>query len=496
MAITPNGQFAYVANQLDGTVSVINTATNAVVGAPITVGSLPEGVVTNGQFVYVANDGGGTVSVIDTASNTLAETISFGSSTALTYMAITPDGQYVYVGSFTGTSGVVYVIDTASNTLINTIALGATVHPRSVAITPDGQFAYVTDQNRTVMVIATQENTNAAIRNTVVGTIPIAVGSIPWGVTINGQFAYVANVNNGTVSVIDTANNTVVKTITVGASPRFIAITPDGKFAYVTNSNDGAVSVIDTASSTVVNTITVGAGPTAISITPDGKFAYVTNITDNTVSVIALGTAITANLPGGTPGASYTGTVTATDPSGSTFTYAVTDGSLPPGVTLDPATGKLTGAPTTADNYTFTVTATATEPVHGLTEAIEQQFTLAVLPAGTVNTLYTDTLPVPHDVSTSFTCALTAGSLPQGVTLDTSTCQLSGTPTTPGGYDFTVTSTSTVNGQPQTTVQRYLLRVGGGASAAAGIPTLGDMALVLLALLLGASAVVVKRRGY
>ena len=44
VAITPDGAFAYVTNNLDDTVSVINTATNAVVGAPILVGDGPGGV--------------------------------------------------------------------------------------------------------------------------------------------------------------------------------------------------------------------------------------------------------------------------------------------------------------------------------------------------------------------------------------------------------------------------------------------------------------------
>ena len=43
MAITPDGKHAYVTNDMDGTVSVITTATGAV-SAPITVGRVPDGV--------------------------------------------------------------------------------------------------------------------------------------------------------------------------------------------------------------------------------------------------------------------------------------------------------------------------------------------------------------------------------------------------------------------------------------------------------------------
>ena len=44
VAITPDGKFSYVTNLGDGMVSVIDTATNATVGSPITVGRQPRGV--------------------------------------------------------------------------------------------------------------------------------------------------------------------------------------------------------------------------------------------------------------------------------------------------------------------------------------------------------------------------------------------------------------------------------------------------------------------
>lgn len=43
IAITPNGQTAYVVNYYSNTISVINTATNAV-SAPIDVGAYPRAI--------------------------------------------------------------------------------------------------------------------------------------------------------------------------------------------------------------------------------------------------------------------------------------------------------------------------------------------------------------------------------------------------------------------------------------------------------------------
>ena len=64
---------AYVVNFNADTVSVIDTATNAVVGSAIPVGSEPVGIAItpDGTKAYVTNQDADTVSVIDTATNTV-----------------------------------------------------------------------------------------------------------------------------------------------------------------------------------------------------------------------------------------------------------------------------------------------------------------------------------------------------------------------------------------------------------------------------------------
>jgi YVTN family beta-propeller protein len=165
-------------------------------------------------------------------------------------------------------------------------------------------FGYVANvQDDTVSVIDTA-------RNAVVATIP--VGGFPDGVatTPDGTRAYVTNSFDSNVSVIDTASNTVVATIPVGLAPSTIAITPgtdsfeqDGRrhqpLAYVPNGADNTVSVIDTTSNTIVATIPVGQDPSGVAITSDGTHAYVTNQLEDSVSVIdTAGNKVVATIPG------------------------------------------------------------------------------------------------------------------------------------------------------------------------------------------------------
>src|SRR5258708_18962575 len=71
-AIAYAAPFAYIANFGDGTVSVIDTATNTVIGAPIAVAGSPFAIVVNatGTRGYGANRDSTTVSVNETTPNT------------------------------------------------------------------------------------------------------------------------------------------------------------------------------------------------------------------------------------------------------------------------------------------------------------------------------------------------------------------------------------------------------------------------------------------
>jgi YVTN family beta-propeller protein len=281
MASPAAAPFAYVANDGDGTVSVIDTATNMLV-ATVPVGVNPEwvAVTPDGKRAYVTNINPNTVSVIDTATNTVAATVSV--EVFPNGVAVTPDGTHVYVAN--NGSDAVSVIDTATKTVVATVAVG--IAPVGVAVTRMGNtpMSRITSTPGTVSVIATASNT-------VVATVP--VGSLPRGVAVtpDGTRAYVANSFSNTVSVIATASNTVVATVPVGRFPfGGVAVTPDGTHVYVTNHDSDSVSVIDTVSNTVVATVPVGSFPFGVAVTPNGKHAYVPNGFDNNVSVIATAT--------------------------------------------------------------------------------------------------------------------------------------------------------------------------------------------------------------
>ncbi len=82
VVLSPDGKFAYVANTVDGTVSVLQVDVSkqpvASVVATLQVGVEPYGIAItpNGTKIYVTNSRSNSVSVIDTASNSVAKTIT------------------------------------------------------------------------------------------------------------------------------------------------------------------------------------------------------------------------------------------------------------------------------------------------------------------------------------------------------------------------------------------------------------------------------------
>ena len=82
IAFTPDGSTAFVNIFGSGAVAVVDVATDAVVGSPITVGAGPSDVIvtSDGSRAYVTNSNAtpGTVSAIDVATRTVVDTITVG----------------------------------------------------------------------------------------------------------------------------------------------------------------------------------------------------------------------------------------------------------------------------------------------------------------------------------------------------------------------------------------------------------------------------------
>ena len=147
----------------------------------------------------------------------------------------------------------------------------------------------------------------------------------------------------------------------------------------------------------------------------------------------------TTSLPDGTTGSAYSETLAAVGGDGS-YTWAVSVGSLPAGLSLAPASGVISGTPTTPGTSAFTVQVTsggltATAALSLTVDAV-LTVTTSSLPGGTAGTAYSATLAA-FGGSGGLTWSLASGTLPAGLSLSGGGI-LSGTPTAGGTFGFTV----------------------------------------------------------
>jgi uncharacterized repeat protein (TIGR01451 family) len=229
-------------------------------------------------------------------------------------------------------------------------------------------------------------------------------------------------------NIVTTANNAVG--IAIGANPS------GGTLSGTTSAN--AVNGVAIFSNLSINT--AGNGYT-LSATSSG-------LTSATSTAFNIGcpaiTVSPATLPSGTMGIAYSQTLTASGGSSGSFSFAITSGALPSGMNLS-SSGLLSGTPGGPGNFNFTITATDNNLCTG-----SRSYTLvincplitlspATLPNGTINVSYSQSITASNGTP-PFRFAITAGALPQGLSLSTSGL-IFGTPTAVGSFKFTATAT-------------------------------------------------------
>ena len=207
-------------------------------------------------------------------------------------------------------------------------------------------------------------------------------------------------------------------------------------------------------------TLTASSGLISGTPTQSGTFAITVQVKDSSspaqtasqgfsIVIAAAGAPVsitTSSLPSGTQSVGYSTTLAAT--GGKTpYTWSITSGSLPTGVTLTASSGLIAGTPTQSGTFPITVqvkdsSSPAQTASQGFSIVIAAagapvSITTSSLPSGTQNVGYSTTLAATGG-KTPYTWSITSGSLPTGVTLTASSGLIVGTPTQSGTFPITV----------------------------------------------------------
>lgn len=313
---------------VDGTVELDETVVLTVAaGTGYTVGAPASATGT------ILNDDVPSLSINDvTAAEGNAGTTSFTFTVSLsapagaggvTFDIATADG--------TATAGSDYVANSLTG---QTIPAGSSTYTFTVQVNGDaldetGETFFVNVTNVTGAVVADGQGTGTIANDDV--SVSVSPATLP----------------NGAV----TAAYSQTLAASGGVAPYSFAVTAGALPAGLTLSAGGVLSGTPTAGGTFNFTATATdsspfPGPFA------GSRAYTLVVTPPTIALPATG------LAGGTVGSAYSASITVASGGTAPYSYAVTAGALPGGLSLNAATGAIIGTPSSAGTFNFSITAT------------------------------------------------------------------------------------------------------------------------------------------
>jgi uncharacterized repeat protein (TIGR03803 family) len=424
--------------------------------------------------LYTIDPASGSVTVVGTSA---VQYFAFGSTTSGLYVvgvdaslySIDPaSGATTLIGptGFALTPGVWYSLSTNSPTLYFADAaklymldtstgtptlVGSTGGPQMGALLMEGGILYGGENSPSLSVATLDSTTGAATTGpTVTGTTgsfyALAPSPLPTAaVTLDPSTSPGAGdpgVTNLTVVGHGFPNGTITPgNVTVTLNPTTVGGGPSG------TATASLVTVVSGSTESVTFQI-----PATISVpTPTSYQVSIagTNSTGNafqssntaalTVSPI-LAIITSSPLPTGTVNVNYSQTLAASGGTGS-YTWSIGTGILPGGLSLNAATGAIGGLPSAAGTSNFTIQVTDSNLATAATAfALTIDPALAIttaspLPAGTMGVNYSQTLAATGG-SGIYTWSVAAGTLPGGLSLNTATGLVSGTPNTPGTSHF------------------------------------------------------------
>src|SRR5215831_13803017 len=246
------------------------------------------------HLVFVSNERSGDVTVIDGATDSVVGTFPVGKRPRGIHA--TPGGRRVFVtlsGSPRMAPGLdenrapadkradgLGVIDPSARKLIDRWHVGS--DPEQFAISKDGKFAFIANEDEASA--STIDLDSGQPRG------KIKVSEEPEGVGVNPATGevYVTCEEKGEVFAIDPDRQRVITTIETAGRPRSVAFSSDGARAYVACENGGYVAAIDARSHKLLSKIQLPTGslPMGTAVSGDGKELYVSTGRGNAITII------------------------------------------------------------------------------------------------------------------------------------------------------------------------------------------------------------------
>lgn len=281
-------QSLLILSKTERTLAIVDP-TNLKALARVPVGPDPHEVIasTDGKFAYVTNYGGGaynTLAVIDLVAQKALPSIDLGALRG-------PHGIVFSGGKIWFTAEAANVLGSYDPVAKKVDWVFGTGQRRThMVIVPDSLSPVFTTNIGSDTVSLIEKVTTRTGRTDWEQTL-IAVGKGPEGFDLSpdGKEMWVANSQDGTVSIIDVASKKVTQTLQANVkSANRLKFTPDGKRVFISTLAGSEAAVIDVAARTESKRIKLGRGAAGIQMQPDGARVFIACTPDDFVAVIDL----------------------------------------------------------------------------------------------------------------------------------------------------------------------------------------------------------------
>ncbi|MBI3943225.1 MAG: Ig-like domain-containing protein [Chloroflexi bacterium] len=249
----------------------------------INVGDGPISLVVspNRQRAYVTNNGDDSISVIDLPEMRTINTFTHIGQD-LRGIALNADGSRMYVADYS--PGKLYVFDTTTGGKLGEWSMS---YPTRPVLSPDGRTIFVPGYDRVYMLNLSTGSVSEIYtgwgRHEQLIFSPNWAGSGPHQIYVTASY-------QDAVQVIDMDLGRMVGNIPVGGYPTSIQATPDGRLLFVANSDSSTISIVDRLTASVIHTVDVGGGwLNSIWASVDQQRIYVSNSSEWQLQIFNLG---------------------------------------------------------------------------------------------------------------------------------------------------------------------------------------------------------------
>jgi YVTN family beta-propeller protein len=259
-----DGRLAFVTNQFEGSISVIDLATQRQLRkVDLGPGSKPHDMIYTDGLLYFTSMGYKLIGCYDVANDQIISRVGIGQA-QMVQIALSKDANTMFTSNnYSQTTTALKRVlihpregSPYSNWKLTVIPVGK--KPHGIDISPDGKEVWIGHYGEGISIIDV-----ATLKVVQVLDIPL-IESNSVKFTPDGKRVLVSDVRGGALSVIDAKTRQEIKRIKLGTRSNYIAITPDGSRAYVVQSSVNKVASVDLKTLEVTNHINTGDQPEGI----------------------------------------------------------------------------------------------------------------------------------------------------------------------------------------------------------------------------------------